>query len=429
MDFAAKLPELLEKNAGDCVLTRDGSDIEYLTGVSDPRVQRVCYPIFTGGEDSKILVVAPWYNMGEIKEAYKERKGEDLPECEFFDWYKHGFSAGITGAIESGKDGEQAEYFGIATAIGNVMNEYGLGVLCVPHAVPAGLVGALEELGYGTETQDLIKIAQFSKDPDEVDAIKQATLDAEKAMSAAFDMLREATIEGDKLTYGGEDFTIGMLREKILSMADEMGYEYPEGSNLELNIGPDSYGVYVGDSSTVLQSRKPIFIDIFWRDKETKLHTDMTRMVCVGEPDETVKKMFKATQEALEAGIAAMAPGVNGWEVDKAMSDVLQRYDIHTTRMQDVDGIEFDPDVHIGQMDWGTGHGTGRKYHDGQPYQKLSPIRSYELQIGDVFAVEPGVRSKTHGQVRLEVIGVVTEDGYEVLGNMPIEPVIIEATG
>ena len=124
-------------------------------------------------------------------------------------------------------------------------------------------------------------------------------------------------------------------------------------------------------------------------------HSDMSRTIWLqGEPGEEIERMHRAVLESQEAGIAAVAPGVTGHDVDEACRAVLREY-----------GYE-DLFVHS------TGHGVGLEIHEGP---RLAKSSEDVLVPGNVVTVEPGVYVPGFGGVRIEDMVLVTEEGRRVL--------------
>ena len=64
-------------------------------------------------------------------------------------------------------------------------------------------------------------------------------------------------------------------------------------------------------------------------------HSDMTRTFALGRPKEELRRAYKAVEEALEAALAALAPGKTGKEVDAVARKALEahgldRYFVHS---------------------------------------------------------------------------------------------------
>ncbi len=128
--------------------------------------------------------------------------------------------------------------------------------------------------------------------------------------------------------------------------------------------------------------------------------SDMTRTVHVGRPSPRARKMYDAVQEAQQAGLDAVGPGVGVSEVDRAARSVLRRAGF---------GSYF---THS------TGHGVGLEIHEAP---RLGKAQQEILRPGMVVTVEPGVYIPGLGGVRIEDMVAVTDTGREVLTPTPKE--------
>lgn len=121
-------------------------------------------------------------------------------------------------------------------------------------------------------------------------------------------------------------------------------------------------------------------------------HSDMTRTVFVGEPDEEFRRIYDAVRRAHDAAIAFAKPGVRCEEVDSAARRVIAdlgygRYFIHR-----------------------TGHGIGLEVHE-EPY--IVQGNSAVLEPGMAFSIEPGIYIPGRYGVRIEDCVIVTETGID----------------
>ena len=119
-------------------------------------------------------------------------------------------------------------------------------------------------------------------------------------------------------------------------------------------------------------------------------HSDMTRTIVVGEPNEEQRRIYDLVLEAQLAGLAAVGAGASARDVDAACRTVL---------------------ADAGYGDWfihGTGHGVGLDIHE-DPFS--STVSEDELVDGDVVTVEPGLYRGGFGGVRIEDLVAVTADG------------------
>jgi Xaa-Pro aminopeptidase len=127
-------------------------------------------------------------------------------------------------------------------------------------------------------------------------------------------------------------------------------------------------------------------------------HSDMTRTFALGRVEGELRRAFRAVWEALEAALAALAPGKSAKEVDALARKVLEGYGL---------------DRHFVHS---LGHGVGLAVHEGPG---LSPYSEEVLEPGMVVTVEPGVYLPGVGGVRLEELVLLTEKGPELLSRFP----------
>ena len=133
--------------------------------------------------------------------------------------------------------------------------------------------------------------------------------------------------------------------------------------------------------------------------------SDITRTVFLGEPEEKHREVYEVVLAAQRAGIAAVAPGKTGKEVDAVARKIIE-------------------DAGYGDyFGHGLGHSVGMVIHEG-PYLNLREERV--LEPGMVVTVEPGIYIPNWGGVRIEDIVLVTEEGCEVLTQAPKEFIIFE---
>lgn len=144
--------------------------------------------------------------------------------------------------------------------------------------------------------------------------------------------------------------------------------------------------------------------------------SDLQRMWYVRRPGESgppedVRRAFETVVRAIEAGAAALRPGVKGFEVDAAARKVV---------------------VEAGYPEFkhALGHGLGRAVHDGGTM--LGPRwpcygRNTEavVESANVFTLELGVPTRA-GWVGLEEDVLVTDSGCEFLSSRQREIVLVE---
>jgi Xaa-Pro aminopeptidase len=132
---------------------------------------------------------------------------------------------------------------------------------------------------------------------------------------------------------------------------------------------------------------------------------DLTRTVCLGQPDEPdrFREIYNTVLCAQQAAEAAIRPGLTGKEVDAVARDLISAAGF---------GKFFGH---------GLGHGVGLAVHE---MPRLSPIATAKLAAGNVVTVEPGIYIPGWGGVRIEDVVLVTENGVEVLTKAPKNPIV-----
>jgi Xaa-Pro aminopeptidase len=131
---------------------------------------------------------------------------------------------------------------------------------------------------------------------------------------------------------------------------------------------------------------------------------DLTRTVQLAPRTEQFARVFAAVRAAHAAAVAAVRPGPPASAIDAAARDVLARQGL---------GEAF---VH------GTGHGLGLEVHEEPRITKAGMADVDEtLASGMVFTIEPGAYVPGVGGVRIEDDVLVTEQGCEILTDVPIE--------
>ncbi|MBR5514131.1 MAG: aminopeptidase P family protein [Ruminococcus sp.] len=119
-------------------------------------------------------------------------------------------------------------------------------------------------------------------------------------------------------------------------------------------------------------------------------HSDMTRTVCVGEPDEEMVRIYNIVLTAQEKAIAAAKAGVTGKELDA----VARRH------ICDAGFGEY--------FGHSLGHGVGLEIHE-RP--NAAPSYDKKLEKGAVITIEPGIYIAGKFGVRIEDFVILTENG------------------
>jgi Xaa-Pro aminopeptidase len=233
-----------------------------------------------------------------------------------------------------------------------------------------------------------------------------------------------------------DDFEIAMLRRAIeitddahraAMLAARPGmYEYELEAVIEFNFrlggaervgfpsivgsGPNSVVLHYDKSRRRMEEGDLVVMDI--GAEYSYYSADVTRTIPVsGRFTDRQREIYKLVLGAQEAALAAVKPGKNLFDVDRAARIYLKENG--ATACGPKSCVEYFPH--------GVGHWLGMDVHDVGEYTAT-------FEPGMVFTVEPGIYLPDEGiGVRIEDDVLVTESGYELLSNAPRDPDEIEA--
>ena len=128
--------------------------------------------------------------------------------------------------------------------------------------------------------------------------------------------------------------------------------------------------------------------------------SDMTRTVVLGKADEEQKKVYETVRETQRRAMEGLHPGMRCCDVDRIARDYIR---------------EAGYGAYFGH---GLGHSVGLYIHESPA---LNTRDETILVPGMIETVEPGIYIPGFGGVRIEDMGVVTEQGYESFAHSPKE--------
>ncbi|WP_440990007.1 M24 family metallopeptidase [Haloarchaeobius baliensis] len=222
------------------------------------------------------------------------------------------------------------------------------------------------------------------KDEAELDALRRAGELADEVSVAVRNM-------GEEAVGWTESELAAEIESRLLAGGDSLAFDVIAGS------GPNGAMPHHAHGDRAIERGDPVVLD--FGAYVDGYPGDQTRtVVFAGDPPEEFVEVHGIVREALEAGVAAVEPGVEAQAVDRAAREVIEDAGY---------GEQF---VHR------TGHGVGLDVHE-PPY--IVDGNETALEPGMVFSVEPGIYLEGEYGVRIEDLLVVTEDGCERLNDSP----------
>lgn len=335
-----------------------------------------------------------------------------------------------------GKNGERVAIVGNYDA--EPVEQSGDWTRVVPYVqgIREALVATLEEMC----PQDGPRIGiNFSKDSDKADgithgmfllleeylrgtrfegrlAIAEGVAGALRAQKTAEEVhrMRTAIQETDRLFALIGDFarigkTEAEVQRRVHAEIDSKGYGYgwPKPANPIVNSGPNSM-VGHGTPSDAIKIEAGHVFHIDLGIVVNEYSSDIQRCWYAGDevPDD-VQRALAAVIGAIDAGAAALKPGVQGWQVDDAARKYLvsQGYEEYMHAL---------------------GHQVGRVAHDGGAtlaprWERYGGSPLMQVRANEVYTLELGVILPERGYLGLEEMVLVKDDGLEWLTNRQLE--------
>ena len=166
--------------------------------------------------------------------------------------------------------------------------------------------------------------------------------------------------------------------------------------------GPNSAKNHAVPSDRPLQAGEPVILD--FGCIVDGYCSDMTRTICLGEPaDDQYLKIWNIVLEAQEAALQGVKGGATGAEIDKLARDVINNAGYKEN------------------FGHGLGHGVGLAIHETPRYSFTYP---HQVPTRAAMTIEPGIYIPDWGGVRLEDLGIVLDDGIDILSQSPKEAVL-----
>jgi Xaa-Pro aminopeptidase len=338
-----KLRQRLAKKEIEAILISQPENRYYLSG-------------FDGSDG--ILLITPKNRVLATDFRYIEQAKRQASDCELFEISSsmETWLPGLIGGLNLGSLGFEADHISFATY----------------HHIKA-ILGKAELQLKLIPIDKLVESLRAIKEPDEIEFITKAAAITDAAFKYVADTIHPGMTERE-------------LAWKIEKFLRENGSEQLPFAVIVAS-GPNSALPHAKPSQRAIKSMEPVLIDIGARFKG--YGSDLSRTICLGNPDDTFKRVYEAVLGTQLKTIAEITAGMTG---DQA--DAIARRAVNQAGFGDGFGH-------------GLGHGLGLAPHE-QP--RLGPNSQDELSDDMVFTTEPGIYLAGWGGVRIEDT-VIMENG------------------
>ncbi|MFI5267716.1 MAG: M24 family metallopeptidase [Chloroflexota bacterium] len=163
--------------------------------------------------------------------------------------------------------------------------------------------------------------------------------------------------------------------------------------------GPNAAKPHHGVSEREIQADEPIVCD--FGAKYQGYCSDITRTVCIGQPDGRFSDIYGLVLKAQLTAEQRILPGIQAKTGDQYARDVITEAGYGE------------------QFGHGLGHGVGLEVHEAPG---MGPTGELELAPSMTVTVEPGVYLPEWGGVRIEDICFVRHNGLEVVNRASKDP-------
>ncbi|MBM2826864.1 MAG: hypothetical protein HW403_928 [Dehalococcoidia bacterium] len=340
-DRVARLKAVLEEKGQDAILVSEGHNRRYLSG-------------FTGSAGH--LIISRKEAILATDFRYTEQAGLQAPD----------FSV----TQVSG---------GIASWLADALSPLGIRTLAfdeghVTFATYKELTKVAEKVGLElVPDSGTIERLSAIKEPEEVKALERAVALTDESFEFVAADLKPGVTEGE----------IAWRLEKYIREHGGEGLAF----DTIVGGGPNGARPHHRAGERPIQAGEPIVIDM--GAKVDGYCADMTRTICLGRADDTMRRVYDIVLGAQLTAEATIAEGMTGSQADGIARQIIE------------DAGYGDKFGHA------LGHGIGLEVHE---YPRLGKPAQDVLKNNMVFSVEPGIYITGWGGVRIEDL-VVMENG------------------
>jgi Xaa-Pro aminopeptidase len=231
-------------------------------------------------------------------------------------------------------------------------------------------------------THGLVDAVRAVKDDEEIAKLRKACRIADRALEA--------------LT---AETWVGRTEKEIAGRLRELEYAHgAEGQAFDSIVasGPNGALPHAHPTDRVIERGTLVTVD--WGVRVDGYYSDCTRTFSTGRLPPRLREIYALCLEAQKRAVANIKAGLTGVEADALARDPI---------------TDAGYGEHFGH---GLGHGAGLDVHEAP---RLSTESTDTLEAGHCVTVEPGIYLSGEGGVRIEDLGIVRDDGLDVLTSFP----------
>ncbi|WP_241156056.1 Xaa-Pro peptidase family protein [Adlercreutzia sp. ZJ154] len=360
-----KLQKICRKQHLDTFYVRDTSNIAWLTGFQGVFDDERAHAAFISTSDKKAhLHTDTRYLLAAKKQQAKSGFKIDAKRISFSEWANRRWKK--AGAIKN-------SYLGIEDSIS--LEEYRKIERTIGHK-------------YLRETHDVILELRSVKDNSELAYMREA----QSITDEAFQLI------ADQMAPGMTEIEVARLLDDIMFKLGADALAFPT----IVACGENGASPHAQPGNTKMEAGMCVVMD--FGAKKHGYCSDMTRTVFLGQPSGKMLRAWEVLRSANEQVESMLKAGVTGKQAHELAEDILA-----------AGGFK-------GCMGHALGHGVGLDIHE---LPVLSIRNSRPLCSGNVVTVEPGIYIPGEFGMRLEDMGVIGTDGFDVLTATPHEMVVL----
>ena len=314
-----KTKKLMQEKGIDLLISQDTANMNYLTGYDAWSFYYAQCAIVNVNEDEPLLFVRAQDAGGAyIKSYLKDENIIVYHEKYIHTWPTHPYDYLVELIKEKKWDNLN---------IGLEMDSHYFTAYCY-EKLKQGLPNAIFK-----DSERLVNWVRVVKSDAEIDLMKSAALISQKGMQTAIDTINPGVRQCD---------AVGEIQKSLFYGTPEYGGEYSSIATL-LPTGKGTSASHLTATQDQFVTGEATIIELAGVYK--RYHVPMARTVLLGKAEQKKIDAMKATNEALEAGIAAAKPGNIADDVAQKFWGILDKYDIKKeSRTGYSIGIGYPPD-------------------------------------------------------------------------------------